>query len=115
MDVQPIWLSKGGAVDSLYRNLLSLYVMQCELSATIHYTSCTVNYQLKKPSAYLLDMQVSHNFQRYYCWAQAGIYTMLEWQVHKKHIWEKKWSGGSKKDEEVYTILLTTSQGAVQV
>jgi hypothetical protein len=40
---------------------------------------------------------------------------MLEWQVHKKLIWEKKWSGGSKKDEEVYTILLTTSQGAVQI
>jgi hypothetical protein len=31
----------------------------------------------------------------------------LERQVYKKLIWEKEWSGGSKKDEEVYTILLT--------
>jgi hypothetical protein len=32
-DVQPRWLSKGEAVDSLYRNLVSLYVMHCEQSA----------------------------------------------------------------------------------
>ena len=28
---------------------------------------------------------------------------LLEWQVYKKLIWERQWSGGSKKDEEVYT------------
>jgi hypothetical protein len=29
-DVDPRWLSKGGAVDSLQRNLVALYVMHCE-------------------------------------------------------------------------------------
>jgi hypothetical protein len=35
---------------------------------------------------------------------------LLEWQVYKKLMWEKEWSGGYKKDEEVYTILLTTPE-----
>ena len=35
---------------------------------------------------------------------------LLEGQVYKRLIWEKQWSGGSKKDEEVYTILLTTPE-----
>jgi hypothetical protein len=39
---------------------------------------------------------------------------LLECQVHKKLMWEimweKEWSGGSKKDEEVYTIFLTTPE-----
>ena len=30
--------------------------------------------------------------------------------MYKKLIWEKQWSGGSKKDEDVYTILLTTPE-----
>ena len=34
----------------------------------------------------------------------------LAWQVYKILIWDTEWSGGSKKDEEVYTILLTTPQ-----
>jgi hypothetical protein len=35
---------------------------------------------------------------------------LLEWQVYKKLRWEQEWSGGSKKDEEVYNILLTTPE-----
>ena len=50
-DGQTRWLPKGGSVDSLYRNLLALYMMHCELSV-----------EDEKPSAHLLEMLVSHNF-----------------------------------------------------
>ena len=33
---------------------------------------------------------------------------LLECPVYKKLIWGQEWSDGSKKDEEVSTILLTT-------
>jgi hypothetical protein len=29
---------------------------------------------------------------------------LLAWQVYKRLIWGKQWSGGSKKDEGVCTI-----------
>jgi hypothetical protein len=73
--------------DSLHRNLVSLYVMHCELSA-----------EDDKPSPHLLEILVSHNTQhsqyedaniwcdvwhgqgsreRYYCWAQKGFFYKL--------------------------------------
>ena len=54
-NVQPRWLSNGGTVeyvDSLHRNLLSLYVMHWELSAGDE----TFNTSPR------LDMLVSYNF-----------------------------------------------------